>query len=153
MNLGDIPWYDRPGARLIREGVEKLTNADLLAVIIGKIKKGSVLEMSNKLLSKYNLNKLEDLGIEGIKNEFNGDKVPALKILSLIELSKRYNKLTKGGYNKKPINSALDVYNIFVDEYRDYKKEVLSIVLLDTKLKVIKTKEVSVGILNSFKYN
>ncbi len=39
MNIKDIPWYDRPGARLSREGVSKLTNADLLAVILGKSKK------------------------------------------------------------------------------------------------------------------
>ncbi|MBS3150539.1 DNA repair protein RadC [Candidatus Woesearchaeota archaeon] len=69
--------------------------------------------------------------------------------MSIVELSKRYNKLVKGGYNKKPINSAKDVYDIFVDEMRPYKKEVLKVVLLDTKNVPISIKEVSVGTLNS----
>lgn len=152
MKIKDMPWYDRPGARLTREGVEKLSNSDLLEIILGERKnkpRESVIKLVNRLLSKYNLNKLEELGVKGLRKECKGDIVPALKILSFIELSKRYNKLVKGGYSKKPINSAKDVYNMFVDEYRSYKKEVLNVVLLDTKNKVIKVKEVSVGTLNS----
>ncbi|MBI2667891.1 JAB domain-containing protein, partial [Candidatus Woesearchaeota archaeon] len=41
------------------------------------------------------------------------------------------------------------VYNMFKDELRNYKKEVLKAVLLDTKNKVISVKEISVGTLNS----
>lgn len=134
MKIKDIPWYDRPGARLTREGVGKLTNSDLLSVLLGKGKKESVFELSNRLLKKYNLNKLEDLGLKGLQKECKGDIVPALKILSLIELSKRYGKLVKGGYNKKVISSAKDVYDMFVDEMRSYKKEVLKVVLLDTNV-------------------
>ena len=142
-----MPWYDRPGFRLTREGVGKLSNSDLLSVILGKGKKESVIELSNRLLSKYNLHKLEYLGIEELKKECKGDLVPALKVLSFIELSKRYSKLVKGGYNRKPISSAKDVYGMFVDEMRNYKKEVLKVVLLDTKNVVISVKDVSVGTL------
>jgi len=148
MKIEDMPWFDKPDVRLTRDGVEKLTDVELLAMIIGKGKNEGVLDLSSRLLKNYNLNRLEYLGIDELTKECN-DKVTALRILSFIELSKRYNKLIKGGYNIKVINSALDVYNMFIDEYRNYKKEVLSVVLLDTKLKVIKVKEVSVGILNS----
>ena len=149
MKIKDIPWYDRPGFRLSREGVEKLSNPDLLSILLGKGNKESVFELSNRLLSKYNLNKLEDLGLEELKKECKGDVVPALKILSFIELSKRYSKLVKGGYNKKPIKSAKDVYDMLVDEMRPYKKEVLKVILLDTKNVPISVKDVSVGTLNS----
>lgn len=117
MKMQDIPWYDRPGARISRDEIKELSDADLLSVIIGKGRKEGVLELSNRLLSKYNLNKLEDLGILELTKECKGDKIPALKILSFIELTKRYNKLIKGGYNNKVINSAKDVYNMFIDEY------------------------------------
>ncbi len=152
MKIKDIPWYDRSGARLTREGVEKLSNSDLLEVILGERKnkpRESVITLVSRILSKYNLHKLEDLGLKELKKECKGDIVPALKILSFIELSKRYNKLVKGGFNKKPINSAKDVYDMFVDEMRSYKKEVLKVVLLDTKNVPISVKDVSVGTLNS----
>ena len=148
MKIDDMPWFEKPDVRISKEGVDKLTDVELLAMIIGKGTNEGVLDLSNRLIKKYNLNRLEDLGVEELTKECN-DKVTALRILSFIELSKRYNKLVKGGYNTKVINSALDVYNMFIDEYRNYKKEVLSVVLLDTKLRVIKVKEVSVGILNS----
>ena len=110
MKIFDIPWYDRPGARISRDEIKELSDADLLSVIIGKGRKESVLELSNRLLNKYNLNKLEDLGLEELAEECKGDKIPALQILSFFELVKRYNKLIKGGYNRKVINSAKDVY-------------------------------------------
>ncbi len=157
MNLKDIPWYDRPGFRLTREGAEKLSNAELLSIIFwANAKEDNVLELSNKILKKYNLNKIEDIGYNELVNLVcNGKKaeysdfVKVMKLLSLIELSKRYGKLVKGGYNKKPITSAKDVYDMLSDEMRNYKKEVLKVVLLDTKNVPIAVKEISVGTLNS----
>jgi len=150
MKIKDIPWFNRPGYKLTRNGVSSLDDAELLSIIFGVGSKGeSALELSNKLLKKHNYNKLGQLSIKDLAKECSGNFNKALQILSLIEICKRYNKLVKGGYNKKPINSAKDVYNMFVDEMRDYKKEVLKVVLLDTKNVPIKVKEVSVGTLNS----
>jgi len=157
MNIKDIPWYDRPGFRLTREGVENLSNSELLSIIFwANDKKEDLLEISNKILRKYNLNKIEDAGYNELvdlvkrnKKAEYGDFVNVMKLLSLIEISKRYNKLVKGGFNKKPIHSAKDVYNMLVDEMRNYKKEVLNVILLDTKNVPISVKEVSVGTLNS----
>ncbi len=157
MKIKDIPWFNRPGFKLTREGVDKLDNSELLSIIFfTDNNEDDALELSNKLLKKYNLNRLEYAGYnELVRLVCNGKKaeykdfIKVMKLLSLIELSKRYNKLVKGGYNNKPITSAKDIYNMFIDEFRDHKKEVLSVVLLDTKNKVISVKEVSVGTLNS----
>jgi len=157
VKIKDIPWYDRPGFRLTREGVEKLTNPELLSLLLTNGEEDDILELSNKILKKYNLNKIEDVGYNELVNLIKKGKEKAeysdflkvMKLLSFIELSKRYNKLVKGGYNKKPVNSARDVYDMFVDEMRPYKKEVLKVVLLDTKNVPISVKEVSVGTLNS----
>jgi len=157
MKIKDIPWYDQPGFRLTREGAEKLSNPELLSLILlTKDKEDNVLELSNKILKKHNLNKIEEVGYNELVNlvcdkkkaEYS-DFLKVMKLLSFIELSKRYNKLVKGGYNRKPINSAKDVYDILVDEMRNYKKEVLKVILLDTKNVPISIKEVSVGTLNS----
>ena len=154
MKIKDLPWFNRPGFKLTRNGVKTLDNAELLAIIFGIGANGeSALELSNRLLKDYNLNKLDDLSFNELKEECN-DIVKALQLSSLIELSKRYNKLINGGYDNKikhkKINSAKDVKNIFIDKFRNYKKEVLSIILLDTKNKIISFKEgITIGILNS----
>lgn len=149
MGILDMSWYDRPGNKLIKEGTESLSDFELLEIILGKTKQESVENLAKRLLKKYNLNKLENLGFQELKRECGNDKVAALKILSLIEISKRYNTLKKGGYNKKPITSAKDVYHILSDKVSNYKKEVLFAVLLNTNREVITVKKISIGILNS----
>ena len=144
-----MPWYERPGNRLIKDGAENLSDSELLEIILGKTKNESVVKLANRLLKKYNLNRLEELSFQELKEECKNDTAAALKILSFIELSKRHNKLIKGGYNKKPITLARDVYSMFSDKVKNYKKEILFAVLLNTCREVISVKKISVGILNS----
>lgn len=149
MRIKDLPWFNRPASKLRRKGVESLDDAELLAIIFGKgNKEESALELSNRLLKKYNLNRLEGLGFNELKKECNNDHVKALKILSCIELGKRYNKLINEGYKGK-ISCAKDVYNLLVDEFGSKKKEHFICLYLDTQNKIIKTEVVSVGTLDA----
>ncbi len=149
MKIKDIPRFNRPASKLYKKGAGSLDTAELLAIIFGIGVKGeSALELSNRLLKEYNLHKFEELGFKELTKACKGDYTKTLKILSLIELSKRYNKLVNKGY-KRSISCAKDVYDMFVDEFRNYKKEVLNLVLLDAKNKIIAVKEISVGTLNS----
>lgn len=149
MKIKDIPRFNRPASKLYKKGADSLDTAELLAIIFGiGIKGESALELSNRLLKEYNLHKFEELGFKELTKACKGDYTKTLKILSLIELSKRYNKLVNKGY-KRSISCAKDVYDMFVDEFRNYKKEVLNLVLLDAKNKIIAVKEISVGTLNS----
>jgi DNA repair protein RadC len=158
MKITDIPKFNRPSSKLMKDGVDSLDTAELMSIIFGIGSKGeSAIEVSNRILMKYNLNKIDELGFNELVDEFKGDRekketgdfVKAMKLLSLIELSKRYNKLVSGGFNSKPISSAKDVYNMFKDKLRNYKKERLYALLLDTKNVVIKEVLVSEGTLNS----
>lgn len=149
MKIKDIPWYDRPAQRLRKYGAGILTDAELLAIILGKVKNKSVLEVCNKLLKDHNLNKKYDIGFERLKKECNGDEVATLRILSLIQLCKRYESLSKGGYNNKKIKSAKDVYSILSGRAKDYDEEHMYVICLDTKNKVKKIHRVGFGILNA----
>ena len=149
MKIKDLPWYDQPHQRLKKYGAGILTDAELLMVILGKVKGEGVLELSNRLLKKYNLHKLYDLGFESLKKECNDDEYATLRILSLIQLCKRYNQLIKGGYSKKAITCAKDIFDMFLDRVSDYKEEHLYCVLLDTKNFVIGVKRIGIGTLNA----
>lgn len=149
MRIKDLPWFNRPASKLRRKGVESLDDAELLAILFGKgDKKESALELSNRLLKKYNLNKLGELGFNELKKECNDDYVKALRILSLVEVSKRYNKQVRKGYSKS-VSSSEDVFNMFCDRFADEKKENFVVLCLDNKNKVIKEETVSIGILNA----
>ena len=148
MKIKDIPFYNRPGFKLTRNGVHSLDDAELLAIIFGIGNKDeNAIELSNRLLKKYNFNRLEHLGLKELAKELKSYN-KAMQMLSLVELAKRYNKLVNNGHTEI-IRNAKDVYNIFSDKFREYKQESLNVILLDTKNKIINTKEISIGTLNS----
>ncbi|MBI2499243.1 DNA repair protein RadC [Candidatus Woesearchaeota archaeon] len=150
MKIEEMPFFTQPLTRLKREGVEKLNEAELLALILGSgvEKDESAIDLANKLLKKYNFHRLADLSLNELHNEIKNE-FKAAKIMSLFELFRRTNKLKKGGFNTGYFNSPKDVFNRFVDRFVPLKKEVFWVVLLDTKNKIIGEKEIFVGSLNS----
>jgi len=49
MKIRDIPWYNRPGARLKKKGVSNLSDAELLAIILGRgNKEENAIDLSNR---------------------------------------------------------------------------------------------------------
>ena len=136
MRISEMPFYNTPYHRLKKKGVGALSEAELLAIVIGSGSKGeNAIDRANRLLKKYNLNKLGGCSLTELKQEVGEAK--AMRILSLFELNKRHNKLIKGGFTEKTIENAQDVFNIFVDELKDKKKEHFYVLYLDTKNRII----------------
>mgnify|MGYP001579568625 CR=1 FL=1 len=51
MKIKDIPWFNRPGFKLTRKGVNTLDDAELLAIIFGVGNRDeNAIELSNRLL-------------------------------------------------------------------------------------------------------
>jgi DNA repair protein RadC len=156
MKIKDLPWYDQPGFKLTKKGVHTLTDVELLSIIFwSNDKNDNVLEISNKILKKHKLNNIEKLGYNELVNLICNKKkakysdfMKAMKLFSLIELSKRYNRLMNKGH-KLIIKNAKDVYDLLVDRYGTLKQEYFICLYLDTKNKIIKEERVFKGTLNS----
>jgi len=148
MRIKEIPWYNRPGIRLKKKGVSHLSDADLLAIVIGRgNQKENAIDLSNRVLRSYNFDKLSELSFHELKREFR-NQVPAMKIMAMYEIFRRTNRLKKKGFKPK-IKTAEDVFNYFVDELQDKKKEHLYALFLDTKNRIIGEELISVGTLNA----
>jgi len=148
MRLKEIPWFNRPWNKIKRNGITSLDDAELLSVIFirGNVDENSI-ELSNKLLSKYNLNKFAECSFTELE-QILGDESKAYQVMSLSELFLRYSKMQKYGYKSK-ITSPKDVFRIFSDEFKYKKKEYLYLLLLDPKKNIIKKHMVSKGILDA----
>lgn len=147
MRINDIPWWNRPSSRLKKEGEDKLNPAELLSLILWSGKKGeNAIDMSNRLLKKYSFGKLSDLSLTELEKEV--DKIQALKIKAMFAIFKITDKVKRKGF-KPTIECAKDVYNYFVGELKDKKKEHLYILMLDSKNRIIKEELISVGTLDS----
>jgi DNA repair protein RadC len=161
MKTKELPWFSRPDFKFTKKGVENLDEADLLAIILwSNDNLDRDLEISNKVLKKYNLDNIEEAGFDELLNLVKGKKraehidfVKARKLFSLIELVKRYNRLKRDGYKRKInfLSCPKDVFNYFIDRYNTKKKEYFICLYLNNKGGIIKDEILSIGTLNSSK--
>jgi len=145
--IKDLPKEERPRERLIKLGPENLSNGELLSIIIGTGSvKENVLNMANRLITKYDIKRLSQTTIAELK-KINGIKdAKACQIVAAFELGKRLSIIKN---LKKQIVTPLDIVNLFMPRMRDLKKELLKGVYVDSKCKIIKHETISVGGLNT----
>ena len=136
MTLKELPNLERPREKAFKYGFAKLSNSEVLALLLGSGTKGkSVIELSYELLNNFNgisnlknINLNELIKIKGISN------AKATTLLAAIELSKRLNDNIEVGCK---ISNGLDVYNLIGDSIKYEKQENFILILLDTKSKLI----------------
>jgi DNA repair protein RadC len=147
MRIKDIIPENRPRERLEREGPAVLTYAELLALILKTGSKNeNVIDMSNRLISKYGIDKLSQCSLSELQ-EINGiGKAKACQIIALFELNKRNNFSKQTG---RQIKTAKDVFEYCFPKLSGTDKEHFMILHLDTHNRVIKDEIVSVGALDS----
>jgi len=149
VKIKDIPINDRPMERLILNGVESLSNEELLAIILKTGTKGnSAKELGSLLLSKIGgIKKLNDINFEYL-NKFKGiGKSKACILLATIELSKRINREVDSIKDIKLNNSEL-VYKFYKDKIGNKKQEHFYCVYLDNQKKIIGDKLLFIGTIN-----
>lgn len=147
MKIKDISEENRPRERFQKYGASALSDADLLAIILQTgTKKENVIDMSNRLISKYGIDKLSVLSLKELQ-EINGiGPAKAMKIKASFEFNKRQNVSKKEGM---VIKSAKDVFEYLYPKLMDLDKEHFVILHLDSKNKIVKNETISVGILNA----
>jgi DNA repair protein RadC len=142
---------DRPLTRLLQKGVNSLSNAELLAIIFGKDvnwkgRKITALELAQKVLRKYDLKRLAKASIGELEKFFGIGKVRAAQIQAIFELARRVNSYVE---EVRPIiEKPEDVFKIVGSEMQDLEQEVLKVLLLDSRNRLIKVEDVFKGSLN-----
>jgi len=142
---------DRPLTRLLQKGVSSLSNAELLAIIFGKDvnwkgRKITALELAQKVLRKYDLKRLAKASIGELEKFFGIGKVRAAQIQAIFELARRVNSCVE---DVRPIiEKPEDVFKIVGSEMQDLEQEVLKVLLLDSRNRLIKVEDVFKGSLN-----
>lgn len=147
--IRDYPPNERPRERLLREGKEKLTNQELLAIIIRSgTKRSSALQLAQKILQHFEgLHLLKDASVEELMEIKGIGEAKAIEICAAIELGRRVNSLQLNDRYK--ITSPEDVSQFVMDEMRFLTQEHFVALYLDTKNHVIHKKTVFIGSLNS----
>ncbi len=143
--IKDLPKIDRPREKLIHYGPEKLSNSELLAILLRSGKKGeNVIDLSNRILKIFSSNRLSEISFSELKNISGLGPAKACEIVACFELGKRLLK----GKKAKIYLTAKDVWQELKD-IRDNKKEHFVIFFLDARNQEIKKEIISVGTLTA----
>ncbi len=150
MKIKLLPEDERPRERAMSKGIGKLSDQELLALIIRTGDESlSAQELAGILTDRIGE------GLRGISHasiaelmEIKGiGKSKACSIAAAFELGRRVNSRTPK--EKSRIYSASDVAKLFMADLRGEKKEHFQLVMLDSKAGVMAVEEISVGELTA----
>ena len=137
---------DRPREKLIAKGVEALSNAELLAIIMRSgSREDDAVELSRKILADFN-NNLNELGkatLPQLKRHKGMGETKAVSIISALELGRRRN--TGEIIEKKIIASSKDFFLLFHPLLSDLPHEEFWIIFLNNSNRIMDMKRLSVG--------
>nr|WP_263313060.1 DNA repair protein RadC [Mammaliicoccus sp. Marseille-Q6498] len=148
IKIRDLQNEDKPRERLKSYGSDKLTNRELLAIIINSgSKQFSSLECANQVLNLVsNLRELRHLTFSELITVNGIGEKKAITILAVIELAKRMHSNTV--LDKVEINEPKDVANYLMEKLRYLKQEHFVALLLNTKNQIIHEQSIFIGSLN-----
>jgi len=147
LKITDWAEEDRPREKLMLKGVSALSDAELLAILIGSGNKNeTAVELSQRILhcTKNNLNSLGKLSINDLIKNFNGiGEAKAITIIAALELGKR----RKAADTEKQLQilSSTDAFEIFQPILGDLQHEEGWALLMNRSNKIIKKIQVSKG--------
>jgi len=146
--IRNLPVKSRPRERLIREGAEVLTDAELLAIILRTGTAGkSVVELAQEVINQFgdlrSLLSCESTQLQKIKG-LGPAKFAQISAINVIAQRSLKEQLL----SKPTLRRSKDAANFLLCKMRDYKSEVFSCLLLDARQKLICYEELFTGSIN-----
>lgn len=146
LNLKSLSEDDRPREKMISKGKESLSNAELIAILLGSgNSKKNAVELAKELLLR-NENSLNNLSCNSINEltTFEGvGPAKAVSIMAGLELSRR--KLLEESKQIKKVSSSNDAYQILSPWFLDKDVEEFRLILLSRSNTVLSTELISSG--------
>jgi DNA repair protein RadC len=137
---------DRPREKLVIKGINTLTDAELIAIVIGSGNKGdSAVELAKRMLASvgHNLNELGKKTIDELRTNKGIGEAKALSIVAAFELGKRRKAAIVT--EKKKITSSRDIAEIFQPQLGDLPYEEFWVLLMNRANKIISRQIISRG--------
>jgi len=147
LTIRDWAEDDRPREKMLRKGAHSLSDAELLAILIGSGNRDeSAVELSRRIMHECsdNINELALLSISDLCKRFKGiGEAKAITIMAALEIGKR--RKTSEILERKKITSSLDLFDLFEPQLMDLPHEEFWVGLLNGANKVIEIKRLTQG--------
>lgn len=146
LSITDWAMEDRPREKMMRIGAENLSNAELLAILIGS---GSINESAVELMKRIlndcgnNLNTLGKMTVDQLEEYKGMGPAKAITVLAACELGKRRQQ--EKAAERMSINNAADIYNLMHPTLQDLDIEEFHALYMNQNFKLIKRFRISHG--------
>ena len=137
---------DRPREKLVLKGKSSLSDAELIAILIGSGNiTQSAVDLSQQILKdvENNLIELSKLSLSDLCKYKGIGNAKAVSIIAALELGKR--RLSSKALAKKKVTSSRDAYDVFLPHLMDRYDEEFRILLLDRSNKIVSNLSVGEG--------
>ncbi|MDD7463387.1 MAG: DNA repair protein RadC [Anaerococcus sp.] len=147
--IHDYDLDDRPREKLIKAGEASLSDAELLAILIGSgNKKKNAIELASEVLDTFSYEELSTIKVEELSKIDGIKSAKAATIVAALNFGKRVNqKIINRKLDK--IRSCEDIYELMKNYFIDSTKEHFYSIMLNTKNDIIAIEHISTGDLNS----
>lgn len=146
MSLKELSLDDRPREKMLLKGADALSNAELLAILIGSgNSKETAVELSRRILSD-NGNNLSELSRKEIPQltKYNGiGEVKAICISAAMEIARRRN--LEKALERPSIKNSTDAYEALRCSIEDLPHEEVWVLYLNNSNKIVCREKVSTG--------
>jgi DNA repair protein RadC len=137
---------DRPREKMLAKGKSSLSDAELVAILIGSgNREESAVDLSKRILCDINgdFNKLAKLSLEQLTSYKGIGEAKAVSIITALELGKRRH--FSRDIEKLKVGSSKDVFEIMQVQIGDLEHEEFWVLYLNNSNKVIVKEQISKG--------
>lgn len=148
VTIRSMPREERPREKLLQRGPESLSNRELLAIVLRTgTHRHSALGLADRVLSHFgSLRELREASCEELQAVAGIGLAKATQICAALELGRRLQSACR---DRVVIRSPQDASDIVMEELRYQDREVMRLLILDTKHQLIAAPTVSIGTLNA----
>ena len=147
LSVKDWSPEDQPREKLMSKGINALSNAELLAIILRSgTKNETVVELSQRVLQSFgnDLNRLGKASANDLMSNFKGvGEAKAIGIIAALELGKR--RKADDMSDRKKIICSMDIYNYFYPFLCDLQHEEFWALFLNHSNRIIDRYRISQG--------
>lgn len=146
--MRELPAYEKPREKYKKNGFQRLSDADLLSILLRTgTKDFSVRDLASQILKEIGgIEELKNTSLERLSKIKGVGEVKAITLLTSIELGKRVLETKESKLSK--ILTANDLYRIFAPRMRLFNQEHFIAVFLNSKNEMIASKTIFIGTSN-----
>jgi DNA repair protein RadC len=147
LKIHELPEQERPREKLAAHGAGALSDSELIAILLRTgIPGANAVDIGRQLILQFgSLAALSRASLAELAKIKGVGRTKAVQLAAAFGLASR---LARESLSDIPLDTPVKIYELLGAEMRQLGKESLRVVLLDSKLRLLRIEQVSLGSLN-----